>query len=396
MNGQALSLHGHRDATDLVVLHVQKVAGISGSEAHLLQLLPDLKQRGWDIRFLMLHEQEPGAWEFARELESGGVPVDGIAMHADVDPGTFLRVLDYLVRERPTILHTHLVHADAYGQTTGMLAGIPVRLSTKHGFNEFREGRLFALGDRTLGALAHRQIAISRGLARYLADTEGFAEPAFEIVHYGIGAGSEPQPYAGVEPRFLCVGRLIPIKGHVVLLRAFRQLLDRRPDARLDIAGRGQLEHGLKDLARELDLLGAVRFLGHVTPIQRAIESSFAVVVPSLGEGFGMVALEAMERARPVIAAAIGGLEDLVRENETGLLVPAGESQPLGEAMLALAADPAHAAAMGLEARRRALERFPEDRCTERTEEVYRFWLEERGNGALDAARAALPAPPPV
>ena len=272
------------------VLHVQKVAGISGSEAHLLQLLPDLKARGWDIRFLMLHEDEPGAWEFARELESGGVPVDGIAMHNDVDPGTFVRVLAYLVEQRPTILHTHLIHADAYGQTAGTLAGVPIRLSTKHGFNEFREGRIFALGDRTIGALANRQIAISRGLARYLAETEGFAEPDFEIVHYGIAAGPEPAPYVGEAPHFLCIGRLIPIKGHVVLLRAFRAVLDVRPDARLDIAGRGVLEHGLKDLARELGLNGAVRFLGHVSPVQAAIEQSTAVVVPSLGEGFGMVA----------------------------------------------------------------------------------------------------------
>jgi glycosyltransferase involved in cell wall biosynthesis len=376
------------------ILHVQKVAGISGSEAHLLQLLPDLKRRGWDIHFLMLHEQEPGAWEFARELEGGGVPVDSIPMHADVDPGTFLRVLAYLLNHRPTILHTHLVHADAYGQTAGMLAGVPVRLSTKHGFNEFREGRLFALGDRTIGALAHRQIAISRGLARYLAETEGFLEPEFEIVHYGIAAGSEPEPYAGDELRFLCVGRLIPIKGHVVLLRAFRRVLDELPEARLDIAGRGPLEHGLKDLSRELGLNDSVRFLGHVTPIQTAVEQSFAVVVPSLGEGFGMVALEAMERARPVIAAAIGGLEDLVREGETGLLVPAGEAEPLAEAMLALARDPAQAASMGREARRRALERFPENRCTERTEEVYRFWLDGRLNGSdlEDSARSTTTA----
>ena len=119
----------------MIVLHVQKVAGISGSEAHLLQLLPALKSRGWDIRFLMLHEQEPGAWEFARALEAGGVPVDGIEMKTDVDPGTFVKVLSYLVNHRPTILHTHLVHADAYGQTAGTVAGIPVRLSTKHGFN---------------------------------------------------------------------------------------------------------------------------------------------------------------------------------------------------------------------------------------------------------------------
>jgi glycosyltransferase involved in cell wall biosynthesis len=184
-------------------------------------------------------------------------------------------------------------------------------------------------------------------------------------------------------PRFLCVGRLIPIKGHVVLLRAFRRVLDERPDARLDIAGRGVLEHGLKDFSRELGLNEAVTFLGHVTPISAAIEGSTAVVVPSLGEGFGMVALEAMERGRPVIATAIGGLEDLVRDGESGLLVPPNEAEPLAEAMLALANDPERARAMGREGRRRALERFPEHRCTERTEEVYRFWLNGRANGQL-------------
>jgi glycosyltransferase involved in cell wall biosynthesis len=365
----------------MIVLHVQKVAGISGSEAHLLSLLPDLRAREWDIRFLMLHEHEPGAWEFARALEDRGVPVDAIPMRADVDPLTFVRVLGHLARHRPTILHTHLVHADAYGQTAGALAAVPIRLSTKHGFNEFREGWAFALGDRTIGALAHRQIAISRGLARYLSETEGFAEPDFEIVHYGIVGGPEPQPYSGTAPRFLCVGRLIPIKGHVVLLRAFRAALDVRPDLRLDIAGRGILEHGLKDLARELGLGESVCFLGHVTPIQRAIEDSFAVVVPSLGEGFGMVALEAMERARPVIAASIGGLDDLVREGETGLLVPTVDADSLTAAILALANDPGHAAEMGRAGRARALERFPEDRCTERTEEVYRHWLAGRRNG---------------
>jgi len=374
----------------MIVLHMQKVAGISGSEAHLLSLLPQLRDAGWDIRFLMLHENEPGAWEFARELEHGGVPVDAMPIRADVDPFVFARVTAYLARKRPTILHTHLIHADAYGQVAGSIARVPVRLSTKHGFNEFREGRVFAIGDRTIAALAHDQIAISRGLARYLADTEGFTEADFEIVHYGIDAGPPPPPPDG-RPSFLCIGRLIPIKGHLVLLRAFRAVLDECPEARLDIAGRGVLESGLKDFARELRLGDAVRFLGHVTPPQRAIDDVSAVVVPSLGEGFGMVALEAMERARPVIATAIGGLEDIVRDGETGLLVPVAEAEPLAAAMLAFARDPERARAMGEAGRARAIARFPQERCTERTHEVYRFWLNGR-NGSRGASRATATA----
>ena len=126
-----------------IVLHLQKVAGISGSEAHLLALLPKLRERGWDVRMLMLHENEPGAWDFARALTARGVPLDSIPLRADVDPIAFVRLVAYLVRMRPAILHTHLVHADAYGLLAGTAARVPVRFSTKHGFNEFREAPYF-------------------------------------------------------------------------------------------------------------------------------------------------------------------------------------------------------------------------------------------------------------
>ena len=363
----------------MTVLHLQKVAGISGSEAHLLALLPQLKERGWDVRFLMLHEHEPGAWDFARELRARGIPLDAISLAADVDPIAFLRIAGYLGRLQPGILHTHLVHADVYGQLTGALTGIPVRVSTKHGFNEFRENRGFALGDRAIASLAHTHIAISRGLAKYLEEVEGFDGSSFEIVHYGIEPDGVPRAYAPDVPRLLCVGRLIPIKGHIVLLRAFAQARRQVPSLRLDIAGRGQLEPALRALVKELGIQDGVRFLGYVAPIQRAIEDAAAVVVPSMGEGFGMVALEAMERARPVIAAEIGGLGELVEDGVTGYLVPPGEAEPLADAIVALASDLPRAAELGEAGRRRALEEFLQDRCTDRTEALYRQALNGRG-----------------
>ncbi len=378
--------------TKPTVLHVQKVAGISGSEAHLLSLLPRLRERGWDIRFLMLHEHEDGAWEFADALTEAGIPLDDLPVRADVDPVAFVRFAAYVARMRPSILHTHLVHADAYGQMVGFFTHVPVRLSTKHGFNEFREGRVFALGDRLIAAATDRQISISRGLAQYLIDTEGFAESSFEIIHYGIEASRSLPPIPDGPPRFLCIGRLIPIKGHIVLLRAFAQALQTRPDLKLDIAGRGVLEGGLRDFAAELGLGDSVRFLGYVSPVARAIEESTAVVVPSIGEGFGMVALEAMERGRPVIASAIGGLIDIIRDGETGLLVPVAEAEPLAEAMLSLANDPDRTRAMGAASRERAVARFPQVRCTERTEELYLELLERTTMNNRSSAAAASSA----
>jgi len=361
---------------DRVVLHTQKVAGISGSEAHLLQLLPDLRERGWDIRFLMLHEDEPGAWEFADALRERGVPLDDIRLRADVDPLALGEVTAYLARVRPQVLHTHLVHADVYGQLAGSIARVPLRLSTKHGFNEFREGRWFAFADRSVGSLAHVHIAISRGLAQYLAETEGFDEADFEIVHYGISSLGEAPPYDGDAPRLLCIGRLIPIKGHLVLLRALAQARARVPGVTLDVAGRGPLEPALKAYARELGIEDAVHFLGFVSPVQRAIEQAAIVVVPSLGEGFGMVALEAMERARPVIVSAVGGLPEIVADGETGLVVAPADAEELAEAIVALAGDLPRAAETGRAARERALSEFTPERCVERVEQLYARALE--------------------
>ncbi|HKV67252.1 MAG TPA: glycosyltransferase, partial [Gaiellales bacterium] len=109
--------------------------------------------------------------------------------------------------------------------------------------------------------------------------------------------------------------------------------------------------------------------------IQHAIEQAAVVVVPSMGEGFGMVALESMERARPVIAAEIGGLGELVRDGETGILVAPGEAEPLREAIVRLAGNLELAAQMGRAGRDRALRDFLEERCVDRTEILYRSAL---------------------
>jgi glycosyltransferase involved in cell wall biosynthesis len=358
------------------VLHVQKVAGISGSEAHLLELLPDLRERGWDVEFLMLHEDEPGAWEFARELRGRGVPLDDVRLRADVDPIAYAEVAAMLTKNPPRVLHTHLVHADVYGQIAGAMARVPLRLSTKHGFNWFRESRFFGLADRAVASLAHVHIAISQGLAQYLAEVEGFDERSFEIVHYGIGARDGVAPYSGTEPRLVCVGRLIPVKGHLVLLRAVAQARARVPELVLDLAGQGPLEPALRAYTRELGLDDAVRFLGFVSPVQSVLETAAVAVVPSLGEGFGMVALEAMERGRPVIASAVGGLPEIVADGETGLVVPAADAEALAEAMVALASDLPRAAAMGEAGRRRALESFTQERSTMGIEALYLRELE--------------------
>ena len=359
------------------VLHVQKVSGISGSEAHLLSVLPLLRARGWETRMLVLDEGEEGAARFAAELAERDVPVDRLRLRLDADPLAFGRLVRRFRRERPAIVHTHLVHADLLGLPAAALARVPVRISTKHGFNAFRLRRGFGTLDRAAGRFADVDLAISRGLAAHLAEVEGYDEDAFGIVHYGIAAGPEPAP-PPPEPRLLAVGRLVPIKGFDTLLRAVAAARTEVPGLTLELAGAGPEEDELRRLAAALGLDETVRFLGPVSPIAPAYERALAAVVPSRGEGFGMVALEAMERGRAVVASRVGGLPELVVPGETGLLVPPDDLEALRAALVMVASDPAHTAELGAAGRRRALEHFPEERPAEQLDAIYRSALERR------------------
>jgi glycosyltransferase involved in cell wall biosynthesis len=368
------------------LVHVAKVAGISGSENHLLLLLPALHARGHDVRLVMLHEGEPGAEELAVRLERDGVPVERLRMRGAADPLAFGRLAASIRRTRPDVLHTHLVHADFHGLLAGRLARVPVLVSTKHGFNTFRGGRAFAVADRAAARLADVHIAISAGLARYLAESEGFDERGFEIVHYGIVAGPPPPP-PPAEPRLAVVGRLIPIKGHGVLLEAFARAREEVPGLTLEVAGEGPLEAELRATAERLRIDDAVTFLGRVAPVAPLLERVAIVVVPSLGEGFGMVALEAMERGRAVIASDVGGLPEIVDAGRTGVVVPPSDPAALAAAIVELARDPARTAGLGAAGRERALTAFAQERCTDRIEGIYRAAL-ERGRRRRPATSA--------
>lgn len=354
------------------VLNVQKVSGISGSEAHLLSVLPLLRDRGWDARMLVLHEDEPGAHEFVAAMRERRVPTEAWRMRFDLDPTVPAR----LATRRPAILHTHLVHADILGLPAGALARVPVRVSTKHGFNEFRANRAVAAADRAAARFAHAQIAISHGLARYLAQTEGFAESDFTVVHYGIEPGADPPP-PPAPARLAAVGRLIPIKGFDLLLRAFAAAREQVPELALEIAGAGPLDGELRAAASD-----GVTFLGRVSPIGEVYERNAIVVVPSRGEGFGMVALEAAERGRATIVSDVGGLPEIVADGETGVVVPSEDVDALARAIAVLARDGELVRQYGHAARRRALDQFSAGASADGIELLYRDLLHTRSIAA--------------
>jgi glycosyltransferase involved in cell wall biosynthesis len=176
-----------------------------------------------------------------------------------------------------------------------------------------------------------------------------------------------------VAPRLVFAGRLVPEKGLGLLIDSLPALLERAPAATLTVAGDGPLRRDLETRVRGLGLESCVTFVGEQQPheVTALIDGAMAVVVPSRVEGFGLVALEAALRGRPVVATRAGGLPEVVRDGATGLLVAPGDAGALASAVARLIGDPALAARLGAAARVHARATFDWDRHVGLYEELY-------------------------
>jgi glycosyltransferase involved in cell wall biosynthesis len=167
------------------------------------------------------------------------------------------------------------------------------------------------------------------------------------------------------------------VKGHVFLLRAIRQLRESGvKDLTCLIIGEGRLEAELKDYAKAAGIEQNVRFLGYRRDIPDLLGLMDMVVMPSLRESFGIVALEAMAMKVPVVASRIGGLEEVVEHEKTGLLVPPGDAAALAEAIRGLADNPEKRRNMGKAGRQRVEQSFGLDSTVQRVEDLYMELLE--------------------
>ena len=200
-----------------------------------------------------------------------------------------------------------------------------------------------------------------------------------------------PKPLPSSAPILLCLGRLAEEKGLDLALAAFALLRDRFPHARLVIAGDGPVRGELEQQAAELGLNEAVHFAGWIAPdeVPALINTATLVVMPSRREAFGLVALQAALMARPVVAARVGGLPEIVAHGETGWLVEKEDSSALAETIADLLAHYDTAVQMGRSARRRAQGLFGWERCVDAYEALYQKLTQEAAHA--DAEESVAP-----
>jgi len=202
-------------------------------------------------------------------------------------------------------------------------------------------------------------------------------------VHVLLGA-AEPSKLVPQDvtspPTVLFVGRLVARKGVDDLLNAFAIVSSRLPDARLSIVGDGPEMADLVKLGVRLGLQERVEFKGTLTgpELDQEYGRSTVFVLPSkdvasdpANEGLGLALIEASMHAKPLVGTLHGGIPEIVRQGENGLLVPPGDPRALAEAIVTILTDPGTAHAMGASALQRAMSRFSWDRATDVLLESY-------------------------
>jgi glycosyltransferase involved in cell wall biosynthesis len=299
--------------------------------------------------------------------------------------------LDALFRQyRPAVVHTHLLALN-YAYLLMIRYRTPARVYTVHNLAEKDIGLRTAPMVRAL-AFRYRlggvvPVAVAEEVRATIQRVYGYPDPP--LIPNGIPTDEyapDPDTRAqwrqahGIEPRATVlthIGRFAVQKNHALLIEAFAQVRTHAP-LYLLLVGGGELEDAVREQVAGLGLQERVRFLGVRADVPAILNASDLFVLSSRWEGNPLSVMEAMAAGLPVVSTAVGGVPELVREGETGLLVPSGDAAALARALQALVDDPARREAMGAAARQHAIAHFDIRHTVRGYEQLYESLLRRK------------------
>jgi glycosyltransferase involved in cell wall biosynthesis len=299
----------------------------------------------------------------ASRLEALGIDPHGLGMRSLLDPRDLRRLRRHVAAVEPDIVHTHLTYPDIAGGLAARSLALPA-VSTIHS-DQFgvglRERTKDSLAGRVRRRCCRRVIAVSAQARRtYLS--AGWDTPE-RVVTVRNGVSAEARPGSGVSvrreldiepgaPVALMLSVLRPEKRHATGIEAVRLALRRDPGLRLLVAGDGSERPAIEAALAELG--GAARYLGHREDPMELLDASDMLLHSSSTEAFPTAMVEAMAASVPIVAIGVGGIPEVVRDGENGLLIdPPGTPEALATAIGELIADDGMRRRLGAAGRRR-------------------------------------------
>ncbi|MBP2415923.1 glycosyltransferase [Microlunatus capsulatus] len=355
----------------LTVLDAFRLGGAETLIAQLGRVAPEM---GLELDVLSLHGPSEERSKLAPLLEEAGLRPRYLGVDRTLDPRSFVRLVQDVRRRRPDVVHAHLEMAMTLALPAARLAGVPAVGTFHHvhrpltGRASARERLALEVATRSQAAVFVSQASLVSFRDRYRA---GRAVPrSWQVVHNGVDLAyfsPPPDDVAALPADLGLAGRRVvtvlaalrDFKGIVHVVRAWPRVVERHPEVRLLLVGSGTEEASLRAEVDRLGLAGSVVFAGMRSDVPDVLRGSELVVLPSIyGENLPTVLMEAGGCARPVVASDVGGISDIVADGETGLLVPPGQPDALGAAVLRVLDDPALGRRLGEAGRLRMEERF--------------------------------------
>lgn len=338
--------------------------------------------------------------DLTQEVMEAGVPLIHIpAMRRSPHPIRDFRALRQIIRVirngNYDLVHTHTSKAGFLGRIAAKYCKVPAVVHSPHG--TILEGyfsspttQLYTYLERVTAPIAQCIICLTtREIDQYLAAKIGTREQ-YTYIYNGIDIGAYAKATKSAQDMrkelgipndavvCITVGRLVPVKGQADLITAFSDVVKKSNHAHLLIVGEGELHDTLLQLTQKYDLTNNVHFLGWRNDVANLLSASDIFALPSLNEGLGLVLIEAMAQKLPAVATLVGGVPEVVHDNETGLLVPAESPKDLGKALNRLIEDPSLRTKMGEAGYQRAIAHFSIESTVAQTENIYRTLTGDR------------------
>jgi glycosyltransferase involved in cell wall biosynthesis len=375
------------------VIRIITRLNVGGPSLHVTGLARGLDPQAFETT--LVAGPPAGPENSMEDLALGGpfryVRVEGL--RREIDPRTdavvLARLVKLMIRLRPHVVHTHQSKAGALGRLAARIARAPAIVHTHHGLvfeNYFGplKSRVVVATERALARMSSKIIAISPAQRYDLVRRFGVAPASkVELIPLGLdlepflktsGRGLEFRREFGIAesaPVVGIVGRMAPVKNHVLFVRAAALVAARVPEARFVIVGRGETEDLARSEGRRLGIESSVVFAGWRRDLERVYPAFDVGMLTSLSEGTPVSLIETLASGRPVVGTAVGGVADVVRDGVDGLLVGSGDAEGLAAAAVGLLSDPERAREMGAEGRPRVGRDYGLDRLIADVERLY-------------------------
>ncbi len=293
-----------------------------------------------------------------------------------------------LIKERPTIVHTHTSKAGLLGTLAAKMAGIPILVHTPHGhvlwgyFGPLKT-KIFIFLEKLTSRITDKIVALTNREKEDYLMFKIANEDRFTVIFSGIKLKKFNESLLGEKKSFKkelgipetssivgTVARLVPVKGPESLIKAAKYITSKYPDTLFIFTGDGYLRQDLENKAFKMGIKENIIFLGWRDDAAKIISAYDVFVLPSLNEGMGRVLVEAMALGKPIVASNIGGIPDLVIHGKNGFLVPPKNPRELAKYIEILLEDEKKREKMGLKGKEMSLH-FSAKNMVEKIEELY-------------------------